>query len=58
MNKNEMIIGKLALWTESDILWSVPQLSAYAPLVELILVSVKLGVNSGPDRKLNPKLAH
>lgn len=58
MNKNEMIIGKLALWIDSDILWSVPQLSAYALVVELILMSVKLGVNSGPDRKLNPKLAH
>lgn len=56
MNKNEMIIGKLLLLIDSDILWFVPQFSAYALLVVLIIMSVKLGVNSGSNGKL--KQAH
>lgn len=58
MNKKEMIIGKLVLWTHSDILWFVPQCSAYALPVPLIIASVKLDVNSGSNGELNPELAH
>lgn len=41
-----MLNGKLVLWIDSDILWFAPQFSAYVPGVDLIIVSVKLSINS------------
>jgi hypothetical protein len=46
-DKKRNEIGKLALHINRDILWFITSVFCLCPGGELIIVSVKLGVNSG-----------